>query len=156
MDLRGNAGGAEAIAQRIAGLFVDKPAVLALIETRKHVEAVKVQPMKPLYSGPLVLLTDGMTASSAELFTGGMQEMRRGEVIGERTSGLVLGSELRKLPTGAILLFPESDIETPSGKVIEGMGVAPDIEVKLTRADLLAGNDPVLAEAIKYIQTEPH
>jgi C-terminal processing protease CtpA/Prc len=41
---------------------------------------------------------------------------------------------------------------TPKGVVIEGRGVAPDLEVKLTRAELLEGSDAQLEAAIQHFE----
>ena len=40
------------------------------------------------------------------------------------------------------------------GKPLEGNGVIPDQEVKLTRKALLAGHDPVVDAAIEWIQKQ--
>ena len=45
---------------------------------------------------------------------------------------------------------------TPKGVVIEGRGVIPNIEMTLTRAELLKGNDSQLEMAIEYIQQQKH
>jgi C-terminal processing protease CtpA/Prc len=61
-----------------------------------------------------------------------------------------------ELPTGAILIYPAGQGRTPKGVVIEGRGVVPNIEVTLTRAELLKGNDSQLEMAIEYIQQQKH
>ena len=42
----------------------------------------------------------------------------------------------------------------PDGKVIEGNGVVPDIEVRLNREALLEGKDSQLEAAVNYIKTK--
>jgi C-terminal processing protease CtpA/Prc len=42
----------------------------------------------------------------------------------------------------------------PDGNVIEGNGVVPDIEVRLSREALLEGKDSQLAAAVNYIKTK--
>jgi len=44
----------------------------------------------------------------------------------------------------------------PDGKIIEGNGVVPDIEVKLDRDALLKGKDSQLDAAVNYIKTKTH
>ena len=59
------------------------------------------------------------------------------------------------LPTGALLLYAYADFVTAKGVSLEGRGVVPDLEVKLTRASLLSGNDPQLEAAVNYIRQQP-
>jgi len=40
-------------------------------------------------------------------------------------------------------------VRSPKGRMIEGRGTKPDIEVRLSREDVLKGSDPVLDIAIK-------
>ena len=42
----------------------------------------------------------------------------------------------------------------PDGKVIEGNGVVPDIEVRLNREALLEGKDNQLEAAVNYIKSK--
>ena len=56
-----------------------------------------------------------------------------------------------RLPNGDALYHPAADFITPSGARFEGRGVIPDEAVRLNRADLLAGRDPVLERALQWI-----
>jgi C-terminal processing protease CtpA/Prc len=49
-------------------------------------------------------------------------------------------------------LYAVSDYKSPDNVLIEGRGVTPDVEVKLTRQSLLRERDLQLEEAIKEIQ----
>jgi len=83
-----------------------------------------------------------------------MQELGRAVVVGERTAGAALPSLFYKLPTGAIFQYAIGDFKTPRGTMIEGRGVAPDVEVKLTRRSLLEGRDAQLDAAIEQIKKQ--
>jgi Peptidase family S41 len=78
-----------------------------------------------------------------------------GVIVGERSAGAVLPWDMIKLPTGAIFQYAFADFRTPSGALIEGRGVAPDVDVKHTRASLLAGRDSPLEAAIVELQKRP-
>ena len=65
--------------------------------------------------------------------------------------GAALPSVFGKLPTGALFQYAIADFKTPKGVLIEGVGVKPDIEVKLTRRALLEGGDPQLDAAVGII-----
>jgi carboxyl-terminal processing protease len=107
------------------------------------------------YTGPVAVLIDGGSGSATEIFAAGLQELRRAVIVGERSAGAVLPSDMVKLPTGAIFQYAFADFRTPSGALIEGRGVAPDVEVKHTRASLLAGRDAQLEKAIMELQKSP-
>ncbi|MGH9762107.1 MAG: S41 family peptidase, partial [Blastocatellia bacterium] len=156
IDLRGNPGGIGTIGAEIAGSILEKPATLVKYKTRTATVPLRVHPQKRIYSGSIVILIDGLSRSASEILAAGLQEIGRAKVIGERSPGDCLAGALWKLPTGSILMVPVGDVETPAGKLLEGHGVVPDIEIKLTRAALLAGVDPALQEAIKYIDQQHH
>jgi C-terminal processing protease CtpA/Prc len=40
------------------------------------------------------------------------------------------------------------------GEALEGTGVTPDVEVRLTRQALLEGHDPVIEAALRWIESE--
>lgn len=96
-------------------------------------------------------MIDGGSASTSEIFAGGMQELGRAVIIGERSLGAALPSTFQKLPTGALFQYAIADFKTPKGILIEGRGVIPDIEVKWNRASLLTGRDIQLESAIEQI-----
>jgi C-terminal processing protease CtpA/Prc len=63
-----------------------------------------------------------------------------------------MDGELEPMPDGSVLLYAHGQTRTTKGYVVEGHGVKPDIEVSLTRRDLLAGRDAQLDAAIEYIK----
>lgn len=151
-DLRGNPGGLGQMASVIAGWLSDKSGSLGTMKMRTNEMRFFVQPHKDAVLRPVVILIDGSSASTSEIFAGGMQELGRATVIGERSVGAALPSTFMKLPTGALFQYAVADFKTPKGVLIEGQGVAPDIEVKWSRASLLDGHDAQLEKAIEQIQ----
>ena len=154
IDLRGNPGGFDGVGQGLAGLLLDKQTILGTSRMRQGYENYVVYPLKNPYKGTVVILVDSMSGSASESFSGGMQSIGRAVVIGERSGGGDLDASIDTLPTGALLLYAYADFVTAKGDSLEGRGVVPDIEVKLTRASLLNGNDPQLEAAINYIKKQ--
>ena len=153
IDLRGNPGGFDGVGQGLAGLLLDKETTLGMSRMRQGFENYVAYPRKNPYMGPVVILVDGMSGS-AESFSGGMQAVGRAIVVGQRSGGGDLDASIDKLPTGALLLYAYADFVTARGISLEGHGVIPDIEVKLTRAALLSNADPQLEAAINYIERQ--
>jgi carboxyl-terminal processing protease len=151
IDLRGNPGGVGGMAPGIAGVLGKEATSLGTMTMRSGYTRFFVNPQANPYLGPVVILTDGSSGSTSEIFAGGLQELGRAVVVGERTAGAALPSYFQKLPTGALFQFAIADFKTPKGMLIEGRGVAPDVEVKMNRRALLDGHDPQLDAAIEQI-----
>jgi carboxyl-terminal processing protease len=151
LDLRGNPGGVGGMSSGIAGVLKSEQGSLGTMRMRAGYQNFAIFPQANPYLGPVVILTDGGSASTSEIFAGGMQELGRAVVVGELTAGAALPSIFQKLPTGALFQYAVADFRTPKGTLIEGRGVAPDIEVRLTRRVLLEGRDPQLEAAIEQI-----
>jgi len=154
IDLRGNPGGIGGMSMGIAGVLEKERTSLGTMHMREGHQNFAVFPQANAYLGPVVILTDGNSASTSEIFAAGMQELGRAVVVGERTLGAALPSFFQKLPTGALFQFAIGDFRTPKGTLIEGQGVKPDIEVKLTRRALLEGRDPQLEAAIEQVRKQ--
>ena len=154
-DLRGNLGGIGDLAAGIVGMMETRETSLGTSRRRSGQVKLAVFPQARPYTGPVVILIDGGSGSTTEIFAAGLQELRRAVIVGERSAGAVLPSDMIKLPTGAIFQYAFADFRTTSGALIEGRGVAPDVEVKHTRASLLAGRDAQLEAAIAELQKSP-
>jgi carboxyl-terminal processing protease len=154
-DLRGNGGGIGGLAPGIVGLMETRQTSLGASRMRSGQMKLAVFPQSQPYTGPVAVLIDGGSGSTTEIFAAGLQELRRAVIVGERSAGAVLPSDMIKLPTGAIFQYAFADFRTPGGALIEGRGVAPDVEVKHTRVSLLAGRDAPLEAAIAELQKSP-
>jgi carboxyl-terminal processing protease len=150
-DLRGNPGGLGAMAYGIAGVLETSQTWLGTMQMRSGYVRFAVFPQPNPFTGKVVILIDGASASTSEIFAAGMQENRRAIVVGERSMGAALPSVFEKLPTGALFQYAIGDFKTPKGVLVEGRGVIPDVEVKLSRAELLRGRDPQLDAAVGQI-----
>jgi carboxyl-terminal processing protease len=152
IDLRGNPGGLGIMAMGMAGWFIEKSDQrLGTMYTRQAPVKFIVNPRPPVYSGALAILVDGTSASTSEVFAGGMKDLGRARVFGTRTAGAALPSAIDRLPNGDALQHAMADYISEGGRTLEGLGVIPDVEVKLTREALLSGHDPVLDAAIEWI-----
>jgi carboxyl-terminal processing protease len=153
IDLRGNPGGVGGMAPAVASLLLSETTSLGTMKMRTGEIRFVTYKQPSWYSGPVVFLTDEGSASTSEILAGTMQEMGRATVIGEPSLGAVLPSMVQKLPNGAVFQYAVADFKTPKGVLLEGRGVTPDVLVTPTRADYLAGRDPVLDAALKYLES---
>jgi carboxyl-terminal processing protease len=103
----------------------------------------------------VAILVDECSVSCAELFPGGLQELKAARIFGSRTAGQVIPAQCVKLPTGDGFLHAISFLESESGYAWEGNGVVPDEPVVLTRSLLQHDPDPALSAALKWIAGQP-
>jgi carboxyl-terminal processing protease len=153
VDLRGNRGGLLGLIYGMGGLLETRAVSFGVMRTRAGWHELTVIPQRNAYRGQLVVLIDAETQSAGEIFAGGLQDSGRAVIAGERSAGATLPSAAKELPTGAILQYAFADFVTSSGKLLEGRGVTPDLNVKLNRRQLLAGRDPQLEAALGAIET---
>ena len=155
IDLRGNTGGMLDVALGMAGWLVAERGhnLGTLILRDARLKAV-VKPRQWTYGGPLALLVDGGTVCGGEVFAVGLQELGRARVFGTRTAGIVQGGLIEELPNGDGFMFAVGDYESAQGKRIEGVGMAPDVEVAHRREALLEGRDLPLEAALEWIERE--
>lgn len=156
LDLRGNPGGLGGMAMGFAGWFVSEPDLkLGTMSTRESNLNFIINPQAEPYTGPLAILVDGLTASTAEILAGGLQDLGRARVFGSRTAGAALPSQITMLPNGDGFQFAFANYVSTGGKALEGHGVTPDEIVPLDRPTLLLDEDPVINAAVRWIQSRP-
>ena len=153
IDLRGNHGGTFGVRKPLIDRLVNEPALIWTYVWRDSREDVYADPAAVTYDGPLVVLVDVRSASSAEEFAGALQAIGRAFVIGERTAGRVLVQDITEVPNGALLIYPMGQTLLADGTVLESHGVIPDLSVTVHRSDLLERTDPPLQAAIAHLQS---
>jgi len=160
LDLRGNPGGVGGMVMGIGGHFVDEQVALGTMRTRNDELRFVANPRRidshgqsvEPYDGPLAILIDNTSASTSEVFAGGLQAIGRARIFGQRSMGAALPSLMDDLPNGDVLQHAIADfVVTETGVRLEGHGVIPDEEITVTREELLAGRDPTLDAAIEWI-----
>lgn len=162
IDLRGNPGGVGALSSSISRFIMSEKGSLGTMKMRGaelsfNVEPVVVttwgEPLKP-FTGPVAIVQDAGSASTSEVFAGGLQSLGRVKVFGTRSAGMALPAAMDKLPSGDVLLHAIADFVTTTGARMEHDGVIPDVEVKQTREALLKGIDAPEQAAKDWIATE--
>jgi carboxyl-terminal processing protease len=154
IDIRGNPGGNNEIGQTIVKQLLKKPTLFNVFMYRDKKDEVILEPAEKAYLSPVVVLIDYLTGSSGERFAGCTQSIGRALIVGEHSPGSVGPAKIEKLANGSIFIYVYAQTLTPDGKIIEGNGVIPDIEVKLDRDALLKGKDPQLEAALQHIKNQ--
>jgi carboxyl-terminal processing protease len=155
IDLRGNPGGIGGMAMGMAGFLVDKPdQKLGTMYMRDATINFVINPRPEVFKGPVAILVDGSSASTSEIFAGGLKDLGRARIFGTRTAAAALPSIIEKLPNGDGFQYAVANYVSEGGEALEAHGVTPDVEVKLTRKALLDGHDPVVDAAVDWIKKQ--
>jgi len=120
LDLRGNGGGDFDESLRMANLFLKRGQDIVTVRSRSSAPVVSRavdQPIVP--EAPLVVLTDGYTASASEIVAGALQDHDRGVIIGTTSFGKGLVQSLFTLEGGWGLKMTTGKWYTPSGRSIQ-------------------------------------
>ncbi len=154
LDLRGNPGGIGVMAMGIAGFFIDKDGQkLGEMKMREATLKFVIFPRPETFTGPLAILVDAGSASTTEILAQGLQDLKRAHIFGTRTAGAALPSDIIRLPDGDGFQFAQASYTSEKGKVLEGSGVTPDVEVRQTQQALSTGHDLVIEAAAAWIQS---
>ncbi|RKQ61842.1 carboxyl-terminal processing protease [Thermovibrio guaymasensis] len=139
VDVRNNPGGLLDSAVAISDYFLPKGALIVYTKGRIP-ESIKKyyslhDPIIPT-DVPVVMLVNGGTASAAEILTGALRYNNRAVVVGEKTFGKGSVQTLYPLDMGYAVKITTAKYYMPNHKCIDGKGIIPDIEVKLSKEDI--------------------
>ncbi len=128
IDLRGNPGGFVDAAVNLSEHFIDEGPVVRM-KNRSGEERVYEVSEGKKWSEPLVVLVDENTASAAEMITAIVRDYELGTIIGVNTYGKGTVQTFIQLDHGGVLKLTVDQYFSPKGKVINGVGIAPQIVV---------------------------
>lgn len=126
LDLRNNGGGSLQEATTLTDLFVDQGPVVQIRQATQRISRNFRSRQKAVYRGPLVVLTNRLSASASEIFAGAIQDYKRGLVVGSQSFGKGTVQSLTPVHTGE-LKITESKFYRISGGSTQHKGVIPDV-----------------------------
>lgn len=126
IDLRDNGGGSLSEAITMTGLFIDTGPTVQIKDADGAVRVLEDRDPTQMYTGPLAVLVNRLSASASEIFAGAIQDYQRGVVIGSQTFGKGTVQSLQPLGRGQLKLT-QSKFYRISGASTQNRGVIPDI-----------------------------
>ena len=153
LDLRGNPGGAIIGLHDVLKVFLPKGSEAFSSKSRSENKTYEIS-SNPVTELPLVILIDDNSFSASEVCAAVIQEQGRGKIIGTKSSGKVNMGITHKLPLDCAAMITVAQLITAKGKVLEGIGLVPDIELILTKEDIVAAKDVQLEKAIEVLREE--
>ena len=155
IDLRDNPGGVLSSAVAISDLFLQQGTIVTTkgrFYDANHAYYAKQGDV--LNGAPIVVLINKGSASAAEILAGALKDNHRATVVGTRSYGK--GSVQSLIPLGdgqTALKLTTAKYYTPSGKSIDGIGIAPDIAIE--QAKIPTEDEQILRKMSEGISNQP-
>ncbi len=138
LDLRFNPGGLLNIAVDMSDKFIKKGVIVSTKGRHKSQEREYKAHKSGTYKNfPLIILVNNGSASASEIVAGAVKDHNRGLLLGAKTFGK--GSVQSLIPIenkDTALKLTTAKYYTPSGTLIDGVGIEPDIKVNLTKKEI--------------------
>ncbi len=181
VDIRKNGGGNSSNGYRIAAYLTDDTLETSAWKTREHIAAYKAWgrfnerykdyvEMNAWFDGgthgevapaegrrlivPTVVLQEHATFSAAEDFLIAIEKIPQITTIGRRSGGSTGQPLSLELPGGGRANICTKRDTYPDGRDFVGIGIAPDIFVEATVADIQQGRDPALDRALELLRSQ--
>ncbi len=155
LDLRNNPGGfldrSVSVASRL--LPANKTVVIEEDATGNK-KTLTTKGGDKLSQLPTVVLINEGSASASEILAGALRDNRSIKLVGKKSFGKGSVQELINLPGKSSVKITVAKWLTPNGEYIMEKGIAPDVEVELTKEDFDNNRDPQLDKALEILQNE--
>ncbi len=151
LDLRNNPGGYLDSAIDVGSLFIKDGAIVKEVDKAGNRKVSNVTQPAKLAGIPVIVLINNGSASAAEILAGAISDHKAGTLLGEKSFGKGSVQSVEDLAGGSALKVTVAKWLTPNDSAIDGVGITPQIEVKMTEDDINAGKDPQLDRALQEI-----
>ena len=156
LDLRNNPGGVLGAAIAVADRFLDEGMI---VRGNGRIRQARFERYAnagdALEDVPLVVLVNEGSASGAEIVAGALKDHARARLVGARTYGKGSVQSVVPLGQGSALKLTTARYVTPSGRSINGTGIAPDQLVAsagLSQQYLGPGSTVAIAEDLQLLE----
>ena len=129
LDLRNNPGGLLTACVDIAKNLVPKGNIVSIVDKDGNKEVYSSDLEQVPY--PVAVLINKNSASASEILSGAIQDTKSGVIIGETSYGKGSVQTILPMMDDDAVKLTIAKYYTPSGRSIDGVGITPDIEVKL-------------------------
>lgn len=165
LDLRNNPGGLLESAVQVVNNFLDagqlkkfdKKIVYTAGRLPEAQYSAKATGTDMLHGAPIVVLINSGSASASEIVAGALQDYKRALIVGNTSFGKGSVQTVIPLDKGHALKLTTALYHTPSGRVIQNIGIVPDVQIEDLRViNNRSDDDLAMIEPIKEYQLKNH
>lgn len=153
IDLRSNPGGNLTVVLDMLGQILPEGTIVTT-ENRDGKDEEYYCDGTHEFTKPLAVLVNGYSASASEIFSGAVQDYKKGKIVGTTTYGKGVVQEVLGLSDGSYLKITISEYFLPSGRSIDKVGITPDVEVEYEPDEENPEADNQLERAIEAVREE--
>lgn len=153
LDLRNNGGGLLGSAVDVADIFLDGGLVVGMKGRVERANDKLFADAGRLCTLPMVVLINEGSASASEIVSGALKDRERATIVGVKSFGKGSVQTLFNLPDGSGVYVTIARYHTPSGTIIDHVGLEPDIMVEGEMAKEHEKDDQ-LKEAVEVLKTK--
>lgn len=146
LDLRSNPGGNLSTVCDIARMILPKGLIVYTEDKYGKREEYTCDGANQI-KVPLVVLTNGYSASASEILAGAVKDYGIGTLVGTTTYGKGIVQKVINLSDGSAVKLTVSNYSTPNGNNIHKIGIDPDVEVEFDAEQYKNGVDNQLEKA---------
>ena len=146
LDLRSNPGGNLSTVCDIARMMLPK-GLIVYTEDKYGKRVEYTCDGNQEIDVPLVVLTNGYSASASEILAGAIKDYGIGTLVGTTTYGKGIVQKVINLSDGSAIKLTVSTYFTPNGNNIHKIGIEPDVEEEFDAEQYASGVDNQLEKA---------
>lgn len=159
IDLRNNGGGIVDEAITMLNEIVEKDKPLLITTDKNGKEEITYASKDPTIKVPIVVLVNGNTASSSEIFSGALKDLGKAKIVGNKTYGKGVIQEFLSLSDGSGVKITTEEYCTPNRNKINKVGIEPDVTVDLpstvtNTTNIKDSDDTQLQKAIEILKNK--
>jgi len=150
LDLRNNPGGLLAESIQVASQFLNNGQTVLFEKNRDSEKEYKAENGGVFTDLPIVIITNGGTASAAELVASALKDNKRAITLGQKSYGKFTVQLIFQLADKSSIHVTNAEFFPPSKEPLDGKGVEPTISM----IPDATGRDVELGEAIRYLRNK--
>ena len=159
LDLRDCTGDDLQQGLRLANFFIKQGTMATLQGQTYPTQTFSADETKFITDAPVALIVNRGTYGAPELTAAAIEDLKRGDVVGERTFGEGSVQRTIDLPDGAALFLTVAKYQAPDGKKIQDEAVTPTVAVASPQDEIDEGitpqnGDEMLDKALNLLKTK--
>ena len=156
-DVRNNGGGTLDAVVKVLDMLLPEGDIATSVDKDGNVEVLGTSDASCI-SVPMAVLTNGNTASAAELFTQALRDYGVAKSVGTTTYGKGTMQVYHKLKDGSAIKVTTNQYNPPMSQNYDGVGILPDYEIsdvsEILSVDVIdPALDAQLYAAVEYVTT---